>query len=161
MPSKESRGADGTSRPTEAKPNERSEAGGAAGGRDGAPAGSEVVATPRRRTFSAAYKARIVAEAARCRNAGEIGRLLRREGLYSSHLAAWRKAQRDGALSALEPRRRGRKPSPDTALKKELARLQRENTRLREDLRKANLILEVQGKVSRLLEIDLDGGKNS
>ena len=151
--------SDRESRPSEVTPDERSETGGAGDGRDSAP-GTEVVAKPRRRTFSAAYKARILAEAAQCRGPGEIGRLLRREGLYSSHLSAWRKAEREGALGALAARRRGRKPSPSAAVRKELARLQRENTRLREELRKANIILEVQGKVSRLLEIDLDGGKS-
>ena len=151
--------SDRESRPSETTPGERSETGGAGDGRDSAPA-TEVVARPRRRTFSAVYKARILAEAAQCRGPGEIGRLLRREGLYSSHLSAWRKAEREGALGALATRKRGRKPSPSTAVRKELARLQRENTRLREELRKANIILEVQGKVSRLLEIDLDGEKS-
>ncbi len=146
--------------PAEDDRDERSEARSSGAGTPPAP-DVEVAAKPTRRSFSPSYKARIVAEAERCRNAGEIGRLLRREGLYSSHLAAWRKAQEKGMLEGLTPRKRGRKADPDSALRKENLRLERENARLKEDLRKANLILDVQGKVSRLLEIDLDAEKNS
>jgi len=70
----------------------------------------EVLAKPKRRQFSAAYRLRILEEADGCRSPGEIGRLLRREGLYSSHLANWRKARRDGALRGLTSKRRGAKP---------------------------------------------------
>jgi transposase-like protein len=118
------------------------------------------VVKPARRTFSASYEARIVAEADACSSAGEVGRLLRREGLYSSHLAAWRKAQREGAFGAVAGRKRGPNPQPDKARDRELRRLERENARLREGLGKAQLLLDVQGKVSRLLEMDLNGERN-
>ncbi len=71
----------------------------------------EVLAKPKRRQFSAAYRLRILEEADGCRSPGEIGRLLRREGLYSSHLSNWRKARRDGARSGLTPKKRGAKPT--------------------------------------------------
>ncbi len=70
----------------------------------------EVVAKPKRRRFTAAYRLRVVEEADRCTAPGEVGRLLRREGLYSSHLATWRKARRDGALHGLSSKKRGAKP---------------------------------------------------
>lgn len=153
-------GSRSTRPPSEGDRGERSEPRASGeGGRD-AP-DPEVVAKPKRRTFSASYKARIIAEADACTDSGEVGRLLRREGLYSSHLTAWRKAQRRGALDALDRRKRKGKPRADQALEKENRRLERENSRLREDLRKANLILEVQGKVSRLLDIDLSDERNS
>ncbi len=70
----------------------------------------EVAAKPRRRRFTAEYRLRILREAERCTKSGEVGQLLRREGLYSSHLTAWRKARHDGALRGLTPRKRGAKP---------------------------------------------------
>lgn len=146
--------------PSEEAKVERSET--LASGEGARPAADpEVVAKPQRRRFSAAYKARILAEAERCQDNGEIGRLLRREGLYSSHLSAWRKAQQKGALAALNGNARRRKTSPDAALEKENRRLRQENVRLKEDLRKANLVIDVQGKVSRLLGIEVDEGKNT
>ena len=70
----------------------------------------EVVAKPTRRQFSAEYRLRILEEAERCTRPGEVGRMLRREGLYSSHLTAWRKARRNGSLQGLRPKKRGAKP---------------------------------------------------
>lgn len=104
---------------------------------------------PERRTFTAEYKLRIVEEADAARDPGEVGALLRREGLYSSHLSKWRALRDDGALSGLS-RKRGRPPKHSQE-ELELIRLQRENLRLREELRKAELIIDVQKKLSEFL----------
>jgi transposase-like protein len=119
----------------------------------------EVVARPKRRTFTAEYKLRILEETDEAAE-GQIGRILRREGLYSSLLAEWRKARRDGVLAGL-CRTRGPKkkaPNPD---RKRVRKLERENERLRERLRKAELIIDVQGKVAGLLGLNFEEGKNS
>jgi transposase-like protein len=109
---------------------------------------SEVPANPGRRRFSAAYKQRILREADAC-PVGEQGALLRREGLYSSHLVLWRRQRARGELAALAPRRRGRPaPSPEA---QELARLRQENEHLARRLAAAETVIEVQGKVSALL----------
>ena len=89
---------------------------------------AEVVDKPTRRRFSPSYKLRVVEEADRCTEPGEVGRLLRREGLYSSHLTTWRKAVRSGWLRALS-KRRGRKPSERNPLEGKVRKLERENTR--------------------------------
>ena len=121
----------------------------------------EVVAKPRRRQYSAEYKLRILEEADRCSEPGDVGRLLRREGLYSSHLVVWRKARRDGTLRGLTPRKRGRKPVPRNPLQKRVDALEAEVVRLRKKLATAETILEVQGKVAGLLGLHFDSGKNS
>ena len=72
----------------------------------------QVVAKPRRRTYTAEYKRRILKEADACTTPGAVGALLRREGLYSSHLVVWRRARAHGELAALTPKTRGRKPAP-------------------------------------------------
>jgi len=113
----------------------------------------EVLERPRRRRFTAAYKLRIVQEADAAVEFRQVGALLRREGLYSSQLAAWRRSRDTGALSALgQPR--GRKPA-DPALA-DVARLQRENAALTRRLAVAEEIIAVQKKVSALLGIVLD-----
>ena len=94
---------------------------------------AEVVDKPTRRRFSPSYKLRVVEEADRCTEPGEVGRLLRREGLYSSHLTTWRKAVRSGSLRALS-KRRGRKPSERNPLEGKVRKLERENTRLEKEL---------------------------
>jgi transposase len=109
---------------------------------------TEVVPRAKRRRFTAAYKRRIVQEADACTERGAIGALLRREGLYSSHLSTWRK-QHD--RSELSDKKRGRKGDPAAA---ELKRLQCENERLRRELEKAQLVIEVQKKLSRALGLD-------
>lgn len=114
----------------------------------------EVPGKPKRRQFSAAYKLRILEEADRCSGPGEIGSLLRREGLYSSHLTEWRRARQEGTLGALS-RKRGPKRRRSEA-QKELERLRRENARLRAELDRAKTIIEVQKKVSEMLGIDLE-----
>ena len=102
----------------------------------------EVVAKARRRQFSAAYKARMLREAEACAGTGQIGALLRREGLYSSHLTEWRRLRARGALEALAAKKRGRKPARD-ARDRELARLTRELARLRRRLAQAEAVIEV------------------
>jgi transposase-like protein len=109
----------------------------------------EVVPKAKRRKFSAEYKVRILEEADRCTERGEIGALLRREGLYSSHLSTWRRQRDRGILSGLSPKKRGRKGKDD--LEKELAALRRENKRLQARLEEAEMIIDVQKKLSRLL----------
>ena len=113
------------------------------------PEASEVSERPRRRQFSAEYKLRVVEEAGRCRAKGEVGALLRREGLYSSLLTAWRRE----ALQGLRAQRRGRKVTPPE--QRRVQQLERENARLRQRLDQAELIIEVQKKVSALLGIRL------
>lgn len=122
----------------------------------------EVTARAQRRTFSAAYKLRIVVEAEQCAERGEIGALLRREGLYSSHLTHWRRQREAGDLQALSSKKRGRKPSCD-AKDTELAALRRENERLQKQLVQAELIIGAQKKLAEALEQTLTSneGENS
>ncbi len=111
---------------------------------------SEVPEKPVRRRFTVEYKARILAEADACTQPGVLGELLRREGLYSSHLATWRRQRDEGVLAAgLTPKRRGRRAKANNPLAGEVARLQRENQRLKEQLRQAELIIDVQKKSPR------------
>jgi transposase-like protein len=118
---------------------------------------TEVVPKAKRRQFSAQYKLRILEEADRCTAPGERGALLRREGLYSSNLTTWRRQRDQGQIGALSPKKRGPKPSSDAVLTQEVARLQKENGRLEKKLKQAELIIDVQKKVSALLGIDLEG----
>ncbi len=108
----------------------------------------EVRPPAKHRRFDAEYKKRILDETDACMRAGEIGAILRREGLYSSLLSKWRQQRARGARAALAPQRRGPKPDPQAD---EIARLRRENERLQERLQKAETIIEVQKKVSQLL----------
>lgn len=110
----------------------------------------EVEPVGQRRRFSAAYKARILAEADAC-EPGTLGALLRREGLYYNIIQKWRKARADGMLEGLEPRKRGPAPDPDRALKQRNAQLEKENLRLAKRLADAELIIDVQKKLSLLL----------
>lgn len=126
-----------------------------------APPDPEVEAKPRRRTFTAAYRLRILEEADGCQSPGEIGRLLRREGLYSSHLSSWRKARREGSLVALSPKKRGAKPKARNPLEPKVRQLETKVKRLEAELEKAHTILDVQEKVAGLLGFSLDGGKDS
>ena len=114
----------------------------------------EVPAKAQRRRFTAEYKLQIVEEADACREAGEIGALLRREGLYTSHLSIWREQRRAGALAGLVARARGRK-AKQSPLEQRLAQVERDNARLREELRQAHVIIDVQKKLSCLLGIPL------
>jgi transposase-like protein len=120
------------------------------------PALAPVVANPEvsskgiRRRFSAAYKRRILQEADKC-NSGELGALLRREGLYHSNLTTWRKQRESGEFSGLQPKKRGKKPNPDRPLIQENERLRRENMRLEQRLRQAETIIDVQKKLCDVL----------
>ena len=120
----------------------------------------EVPAKATRRRFTAAYKLLIVEKADACETPGEIGELLRREGLYSSHLSAWRKAAREGSLRELA-KKRGPKPAGGKREARKVRKLERENARLREELRKARIIIDVQGKVAGLLGVSPGDGKRS
>ena len=115
----------------------------------------EVPERARRRTFTAKYKLEILTKADACTAPGEIGDLLRREGLYTSHLTYWRKQRDAGALDALG-RPRGRKPADRRDA--QIAELQRRAERAEAELEKARRVIEVQGKVSALLEQMLDTG---
>jgi len=115
----------------------------------------EVVERPLRRRFTADYKQRILTEVDDAADTGTVGRILRREGLYSSHLASWRKTRKQSQRVALEPQKRGPKPSPKNPLQAENAKLTRENARLNKKLRRAELIIDLQKKVSQILGITL------
>ena len=109
---------------------------------------TEVVAKAKRKRFTAAEKLRILREVEACRGSGEIGALMRREGIYSSYLTTWRKQRELGELDGLSPHKRGPKPNPEAI---ELAKLRREHERLQERMRRAELIIDVQKKVARML----------
>lgn len=120
---------------------------------------TEVVANPeraqgraKRRQHTAEYKLRILREVDECKGKGEVGALLRREGLYSSLVSKWREQHERGGLTGLSGHRRGPKVDANAV---ELARLQRENKRLQEKLQRAELIIDVQKKVARLLGVPL------
>ena len=124
-------------------------------GRAGSPGNPEVPEKPVRRRFDAAYKQRILDEADRCNEPGELGLLLRREGLYSSLLSSWRRQRDEGVLAGLAPKRRGRKAKRKDTAALEVQRLRRENSRLTQRLKQAETIIEVQKKVSEMLGIAL------
>ena len=109
----------------------------------------EVVPRAKRRRFTAGYKLSVVEEADRCSEPGEVGALLRREGLYSSHLSNWRRQRAEGQLRALAERKRGRKSQEQQV--HELDELRREKEQLQVRLQQAELIIEVQKKLSQLL----------
>ena len=113
----------------------------------------QVVERAARRHFTAEYKARIVREADGCRERGEVGALLRREGLYSSHLDAWRKQLRSHGVEGLKARRRGPAPKPKPSARE--VQLEREKRQLEKDLAKAKAIIDFQKKVHGLLGIPL------
>ena len=115
----------------------------------------EVPERPVRRRFSAEYKLQILRQADACDESGQLGELLRREGLYSSHLSTWRQQREQGALDALTPKKRGRKPRDNDPLIEENRRLERVNKRLIERLRQAEVIIDVQKKVAEILGIPL------
>jgi transposase len=114
---------------------------------------TEVVAKGKRRQHPAEYKLRILREVDECKGSGEVGALLRREGLYSSLVSKWREQRERGSLTGVSGHRRGPKADPQAV---EIARLQHENKRLQEKLQRAELIIEVQKKVARLLGVPLE-----
>lgn len=119
------------------------------------PQETEVVAKAKRRTFTAKYKREIVRQAEACTQPGEVGALLRREGLYSSHLTLWRHEVEQRELAALAPKKRGPKPTPVDPREQELAALRRENAKLQVRLERAELLVEIQKKVSMILGVEL------
>jgi transposase-like protein len=116
----------------------------------------EVVERPVRRTFTAEFKQRIVDAAEACREPGQLGALLRRHGLYSSHLVTWRRQGRAGARAGLVPRKRGRKTEAKNPLVAKVVTLEREKARLEQRLQQAETIIAFQKKVSELLGIPLN-----
>jgi transposase-like protein len=121
------------------------------------PRDTEVVPKAKRRQFSVAYKKRILAEVDGCRAAGQIGSILRREGLYSSHLTSWRHQRERGELAGGSGSRRGRPAKPELA--QELSHLRRENERLQQRLSQAEAIIDIQKKVSQLIGLSLSNSQ--
>ncbi len=120
----------------------------------------EVKATPRRQ-FSAEEKLRILEEADACTEPGEIGALVRREGIYSSYLSRWRRARDLGQLGGLTSKKRGPKTSVEQEMEDEIASLRRENDRLRSRLKQAETIIDVQKKLSQMLGVELSTQRSS
>lgn len=117
----------------------------------------EVLPKAKRRNFTAQYKQWVLAEADKCREQpGQIGALLRREGLYSSHLANWRQQREEGQLAGLTSQKRGRKRHEEAA---EINQLRQENQRLSQRLEQAELIIEAQKKLSEILGVTLTQSK--
>lgn len=122
----------------------------------------EVVPGAKRRRFSSTYKLRILREAAGCSEYGQVGALLRREGLYSSHLTDWRRQQTAGQLSGSAERKRGRQ-AQQTKQERENVKLRQENEQLKQRLGQAELIIDAQKKLARLLAqraSQVSGGKS-
>jgi transposase-like protein len=115
----------------------------------------EVVARAKRRTFTAEYKLRVLAESEQAKHSGSLGALLRREGLYSSHLVSWRRERTAGILQGLTPLKRGPKSQLNPLLE-ENQKLLHAVQRLTEQLRKAEIIIDVQKKVAALLDLPAD-----
>lgn len=122
-------------------------------------ADTEVVPRARRRHFTNADKRRILQAADRCTQPGEIGALMRREGVYSSSLSTWRRQREAADLAALAPQQRGPKADPSRADAQQIAQLTRERDKLQSQLDKANLVIEVQKKVGALLALLEQSGK--
>ena len=117
------------------------------------PPDPEVAERAARRRFTAEYKLRMLRQADACTGIGELGALLRREGLYSSHLTTWRRQREEGSLAALSPKKRGRPAAPASPLARRVAELERENARLTQRLQQAETIITVQKKLSEALGI--------
>ncbi len=115
---------------------------------------AEVTPKVIRRSFTKEYKLTLLERVDRCKGAGDIGRLLRQEGLYSSHLSTWRALRREGTLVALARKRGPTKTKTDEL--PEVERLRRDNERLRKKLARAEKIIDVQKKLSEVLGISLD-----
>jgi len=121
------------------------------------PANPEVVAKATRRRFPGDYKLKVLEQADRCQDTGQLGALLRREGLYHSNLQLWRRQREQGILNGLTPRKRGRKANPQSQLVEENEQLKRQNQRLSKRLQQAEVIIEFQKKLSEALGIPLKG----
>jgi transposase len=116
---------------------------------------TEVSAKARRRKFGAEYKRRILREAAACTEPGALGALLRREGLYSSHLTSWRGQAERGEIAGLTPKKRGPVPKLVDPRDKRIAELEREIAKVTRRAERAEALVEVQKKLSQLLGIAL------
>ena len=117
----------------------------------------QVAAKPKRRRFTAQYKRDILAQADACTQTGELSALLRREGLYSSHLTKWRQARASGELAALEPKKRGRKPKTVDPRDAKIAELEKQLTKERARRERAEALVEIQKKLAAMLgELDKD-----
>jgi len=115
----------------------------------------EVAEKPSRRQFNAEYKRKILKEADACTREGEIGALLRREGLYSSHLSVWRAARERGEIAGLAPRKRGPKVAPPDPRDRKIVELERETRRWKSRAERAEALVDLQKKVSQILGIAL------
>jgi transposase-like protein len=116
-----------------------------------APEDVQVAAKPQRRSFTAEYKRRILKEADACTTPGAVGALLRREGLYSSHLVEWRRARARGELAALTPKKRGRKPTPIDPRDRKIAELERQLAHMTGRAERAEALVEAQKNLAALL----------
>ena len=119
------------------------------------------MAKAERRRFTAEYKLRVLHEADRCKQPGEIGALLRREGLYWSNLITWRKQRQSGELAGLRGKRRGPKRREKNLLANRVRELERKNSRLKRRAERAEGIVELQKKVSEILGIELQKSNES
>ena len=121
---------------------------------------SEVTEKPRRRRFTAAYKLKTLKQIEDCTAPGQVGALMRREGLYSSTITGWRRQRERGELDGLTPKKRGRKANPKDPKDRVISQLQRANKKLGQKLEQAKTVIEIQKKVSSLLGISLDSPEN-
>jgi transposase len=122
----------------------------------------EVPEKKARRQYTAKYKLKVLEEVDACNDSGQIGEVLRREGLYYSNIRTWRQQRQKGILHGLSPKRRGQKARERSPLAIRVAELERENKRLTEKLRKAEAIIEVQKKISEILGIPMgDSGETN
>jgi transposase len=124
------------------------------------PANPEVAAKATRRRFPVDYKLKILDQADNGQEDGQLGALLRREGLYHSNLQLWRQQREQGILNGLTPRQRGRKPNPHSQLVLDNEQLKRQNQRLSKRLQQAEIIIEFQKKLAEALEIPQKGDSN-
>ena len=160
--SKKKRTAPGAPQRSSGERSETERSGGAPGGAAAAPPPTapvsldpEVPEKAQRRQYSAEYKLGILAKADSASKPGELGELLRREGLYFSHLVTWRRQRNQGALSGLEPKKRGRKARETNPLLRKLAEAEAKNRKLEKRLAEAQIIIEFQKKVAEVLGIPL------
>ena len=116
---------------------------------------TEVVTKARRRSFTAEYKRGVLSQAAACKKPGELGALLRREGLYSSHLSTWRREMEERGLAGLTPKKRGPKVTPPSPEELENRRLRREVALLKARAERAETLVAIQKKVASLLGMEL------
>lgn len=123
---------------------------------DFSPPDPEVTEKKPRRRFTVKYKLHIIEEADKCMKPGQVGALLRREGIYSSSLSTWRRQKAQGVLKAMSPKKRGRKSKEKNPLAPEVARLEKEKRQLQQKLKRAELIIEAQKKISEILGIEQD-----